>query len=64
MIGLNDSRREDPDNFRVIFGLFNQSEQETDTTQHVDLDLIIRVSNMLFNYSDQVSNMESIFIWN
>ena len=41
MIGLNDSRREDPENFRLLLGAYNQT--NLDSVQIIGIDLITKV---------------------
>ena len=43
MVGLNDSRREDPENFRLVFGAYNISDTEEDKEQFISIDMIIKV---------------------
>ena len=49
MVGLNDSRRDVPENFRLVFGGFNISDVEEDgdvegSEQILDIDMIIKVN--------------------
>ena len=55
MVGLNDSRRDDPENFRLVFGAFNISDIEEDSEvegaeQIARIDRIIKVGgcNQMF----------------
>ena len=43
MVGLNDSRREDPSNFRLLLGASNL--QDLTGVQIVGIDLIVKVMN-------------------
>jgi len=43
MVGLNDSRREDPENFRLILGATNL--QDLTSVQILGIDLIVKVNN-------------------
>jgi hypothetical protein len=55
MVGLNDSRREEPENFRILLGAFNQSDLTGVQIRFIDLIIKVRRKSVLTGFNSNSS---------